>query len=439
NEVVMASVAGSSGIVRMSNGLVQSTVIRTGGGISNWFQTGGRLEINQLLAKIIQSGGIVSVNQVMASYAISGGMLSANRVASASASVMVSQTGGTVQISELNTSYTMSAGQARLDRVVTGNPAITFTQNGGNVSINQLAMSTNLITGNMDVQSADRINQAGGNLLVSTASVITASGGTLHVVGVATVGTLSQNPAHTIVLDIAGPTTYEQIIVTGSAILTGNLLIRLVNGYVPVDGTSFKLFDWGPVTPNTMLASVNIVGAPTGRGFDYTQFNRLGTVKWVDISDPDADGVPTYEDYFPNDGTKAGPSPGGAIDMPVLSASAKMALWLTAESDQAFGVAPSGKFTIWYDWSGNKRHATQTYDYLAPSLSTIGSSRALSFNEGSEAVLEIISANASLITSNRTIYVVLSGMGRVGTNNVSDVLVGQSGMGKVGLGYNWST
>ena len=69
-----------------------------------------------------------------------------------------------------------------------------------------------------------------------------------------------------VLIELGGLTStsqYDQISVTGSATLNGLLNIDLINGFLPLAGNSFDIFDWGSVSGKFATFDLPMLAART--------------------------------------------------------------------------------------------------------------------------------------------------------------------------------
>lgn len=220
-------------------------------------------------------------------------------------SIFLGQTG--LRIGALNTSNTISGpiggysgnGNARLTKVGTG----TLTLTGANTYYGLTKVDGGTLMQNGTAPGAAEVNS--GATLKGTGSfggtVTVNSGGTLAPgasPGKITVGGLTLTSDSTLAMELGGTTAgtqYDQVISTGAFSLAGALNVSLTNGFTPLAGQSFNLFDWGTVSGSFSTLSLptlsNTLGWNTSQLYtsgvlsiasaDYNQNNSVDAADYI--------------------------------------------------------------------------------------------------------------------------------------------------------------
>jgi Tol biopolymer transport system component len=194
---------------------------------------------------------------------------------------------------------------------VKGNSNVTFWDdltNNGTVEV-----TSGSTTAHFGILSGEGSFTGGGTNFVEGGLSPGSSPGTISFDGELVLGSVA-----TTLMELAGanPGEYDQIIVGGELSLDGQLMVQLIDGYVPSDGDSFDIFDFGllagdfqqydlPPLPDdllwniTGLAAEGILAIETAVTTLAGDFNNDGTVDaadytlWRDGDSPDS----TTADY----------------------------------------------------------------------------------------------------------------------------------------------
>jgi hypothetical protein len=125
-----------------------------------------------------------------------------------------------------------------------------LTTNAANLSVSGAGTEI-LDTNGNNALAGFTTNTATGHFTVGAGYHFTAQGnfldaGVLEIGGTVTVqGNYTQTAGATLDIDIAGPTTYGTLTVSGTATLAGTLNVVLVNGFIPAPGASFTILTFG--------------------------------------------------------------------------------------------------------------------------------------------------------------------------------------------------
>ena len=154
--------------------------------------------------------------------------------------------------------------------------AQTFAVDAVLFDIGQMAARDGFLNANMMVAA----NEVLGGKAQTTLSLLNA--GTVspgHSPGVVTVATYTQTPSGTLEIELGGATAgdgaghYDQLNVTGQAILDGTLSIQLIDGFKPVDGQSFTVMNFGSATGKFDVGS-GLLRTDSDLYFEVTQGNN---------------------------------------------------------------------------------------------------------------------------------------------------------------------
>jgi fibronectin-binding autotransporter adhesin len=112
-------------------------------------------------------------------------------------------------------------------------------------------------------------------------------------------GNYTQQSSGTLIAEIASTASFDRLVVTQHAALSGQILLRLLGGFTPTAGDSFDLIDW-----NSVGGAFNVFqypGLPAGLDWDFSQISTTGVVSVVNIpvlpGDYNEDGSVDAADY----------------------------------------------------------------------------------------------------------------------------------------------
>ena len=99
-------------------------------------------------------------------------------------------------------------------------------------------------------------------------------------------GNFTQTSTGTLGTAIAGPSNYDQFLITGLATLDGTLDLTFVPGYTPALGDSFDLFKYGAETGE--FATVDVTGLASGYSvmLDYGANGLTATIGVSTVPEP---------------------------------------------------------------------------------------------------------------------------------------------------------
>jgi hypothetical protein len=89
------------------------------------------------------------------------------------------------------------------------------------------------------------------------------------------------DPTSTLIMEFDGPTPgsgYDQLDISGQAILNGALDVNLLNGFSPSAGESFDIFS-GPTAGS--FAQINLPALGNGLGWDTSNLYSVGEISVV--------------------------------------------------------------------------------------------------------------------------------------------------------------
>ncbi len=110
-----------------------------------------------------------------------------------------------------------------------------------------------------------------------------------HSPGTALYGSLTLVTTSYLIMDIAGrnPGEYDHISVDGHLTFDGILEVRLLNGFMPMDGDGFDLFDWG--SASGQFDQILLPSLVPGLAWDVSQLYITGAIS---VADPPNGRVP---------------------------------------------------------------------------------------------------------------------------------------------------
>lgn len=174
-----------------------------------------------------------------------GGTLRAGAVLNIARTITVNSTGGTIDTAA--SAVTLSgriSGSGDLTKTGLGDLIISSTNNShrGATTVAQGALVLNNgRVGNTSISSGARLAGIGtiqGNL---TSSGIVSPGNSPGTITV--VGNYTMTPTSTYAVELASATSFDKLIVGGTASLDGTLAVTGLNGYVPQSGETFKILE----------------------------------------------------------------------------------------------------------------------------------------------------------------------------------------------------
>ena len=170
--------------------------------------------------------------------------------------------------------YTLSSGTYNLNGTTTIAASATVVAAGATINATGGAGTVNVsgvLDSNTGLLNAGTVNLLSGGMLKGNGTInanVNNTGGTVAPgasPGILTItGNYVQGPTGVLALEIGGTTPgtqYDQLIVTGNAVLGGTLNTTLVNGFVPVVGATFNTIQVGGTLSGT-FATTNL---PTGQ------------------------------------------------------------------------------------------------------------------------------------------------------------------------------
>jgi hypothetical protein len=122
----------------------------------------------------------------------------------------------------------------------------------------------------------------GGNGLPGQNVILPGTFSPGHSPGTAEFGSLAMLDTTLLIMEIAGRNAgqFDHITVTGELIFDGILDIRLLNGFMPIDGDAFDLFDWG--SAQGQFDQVLLPTLDPGLAWDLSRLYLDGTVAVLD-------------------------------------------------------------------------------------------------------------------------------------------------------------
>jgi hypothetical protein len=106
-----------------------------------------------------------------------------------------------------------------------------------------------------------------------------ASSGTLNILG-------SLTSSGTLEFEIAGDSLFDRIDLTGVFDARGTIKLKLLSGYVPSDGSTFDLMDFGSFTDNGFALDLSAAALPASLRWDSSAFASTGVVRVVAVPEP---------------------------------------------------------------------------------------------------------------------------------------------------------
>jgi fibronectin-binding autotransporter adhesin len=105
------------------------------------------------------------------------------------------------------------------------------------------------------------------------------SPGTLNIVG-------SLTNSGTLEFEIAGASLYDRIGLSGVFDARGTIKLKLLSGYVPSDGSTFDLMDFGGFTDHGYALDLSEAALPASLRWDSSAFASTGVVRVVAVPEP---------------------------------------------------------------------------------------------------------------------------------------------------------
>ncbi len=171
----------------------------------------------------------------------------------------------------------------------------------GPTNINGGALRVNgSIAGAVNVNSGGALQGTG-----TIAGLVTVAGGGFlapgNSPGVLTVGSLALSSGSQTQIELGGVnrgSQFDAVFVSGNLTFGGTLNVSIVNGFAPVLGDSFDLFDWG--TKSSTFGSLNLPALSAGLAWNTTHLYMIGALSVIDGNflpgDVDRDGHVTATD-----------------------------------------------------------------------------------------------------------------------------------------------
>ncbi|NDD67645.1 hypothetical protein EBZ35_08395, partial [bacterium] len=219
--------------------------------------------------------------------------------------------------------------------------------------------------------------------------------------GAITVSSLNIMAGSTLNLQLGGNLSgvnMARLVVSDQLTVSGSLQLSFANGFTPTIGDKFDLIDFSSLSGQ--FSTVNIVGLPNGFSVDMSGMMRDGSLVFT-AKDTDSDGVPDFLDAFPSDATKIVDINTIAPGLSGLSAGAKQNLqwWVMGDYNNST-LLEGNNVAVWYDLSGQQRHARQSLSVYRPQLSTIKGRNAIQFGlNGATHFLSVTSTNQLLLVT----------------------------------------
>ena len=124
----------------------------------------------------------------------------------------------------------------------------------------------------------------GGRLSPGNGTGLTAATAGIGSIGTENFGsslTLSSATTSSLALEIASPSSFDRIVVTGAFTLNGTVNLLTTGGYTAQVGDSYDFVDWGSITPGTFTFNTAGASVVPGASFDTSQFAVNGTITVV--------------------------------------------------------------------------------------------------------------------------------------------------------------
>jgi hypothetical protein len=174
---------------------------------------------------------------------------------------------------DLNSAYTVA-----LDR---DERTKTIAVSAGTVTIN-FAGHTLTTESGLSISPGATLHGAGtlvGDITTAGTIAPGSSPGTLNILG-------SLTSSGTLEFEIAGASLYDQIDLTGVFDARGTIKLKLLSGYVPSDGSSFDLMDFGGFADHGYALDLSQAALPASLRWDSSAFASTGVVRVVAVPEP---------------------------------------------------------------------------------------------------------------------------------------------------------
>jgi T5SS/PEP-CTERM-associated repeat protein len=277
-----------AGKLTVSSGGVFNVVGPERFGIANETGTTGELDVDGGGSRVTASRFIAGVDGAATVKITNGGILETDDAAIASSpvsssDVLVSDAGSIWNVS----AFALYVGGIPLDAAFTqGGPATLTVANGGLVQVSQLidigrlgkiVLSGGAVgVGTNANPAVNTLRVAADGLLIGSArvqgQVIVAPGGKIlpgNSPGLLTIdGNYTQEAGSTFYAELGGSdpgTGYDQVQVSGTATLAGDLQVRLTNGFTPAVGQTFRI-----LTAGSINGAFTTILAPSQAGISVT-------------------------------------------------------------------------------------------------------------------------------------------------------------------------
>jgi T5SS/PEP-CTERM-associated repeat protein len=224
------------------------------------------------------NGGAVAISGQGSSWTNSGsiiiipGLLSGS---TATANLLI-KSGGTVSCS---TSSISSVGASRGSAIIDGAGSTWSTTNnftdgglltvtsGGRVTVGGLLTITSLGTLQGNSMVVGNVKNGGVVSPGTSPGVLTIN------------GNYAQDPTGILQIELASPTSFDRLPISGTATLDGTLKLSLLGGYTPAVGDSFDILDWQ--TESGTFSTLQLPALTAGNTWDTSKLYTTGTIAVV--------------------------------------------------------------------------------------------------------------------------------------------------------------